>query len=82
MGSIEVMVFLLVAGLNFGTHPEAEFYGKEVALENAIVGSGSVTCYSIYDSCWFWNCTQIYRCTPNNGCYSVSADSWGQHYSC
>jgi Rad3-related DNA helicase len=41
MGSIVVMVFLLVVGLNFGTQPEGEFYETEVALENGIAGSGS-----------------------------------------
>lgn len=44
MGFKVVLVFLLFAGLNFGTHPEGEFYKKEVALENAIAGSGGPKC--------------------------------------
>jgi hypothetical protein len=39
--SIVVLAFLLVAGMNFGTQQNAEFYETEVALENAIAGSGS-----------------------------------------
>jgi hypothetical protein len=77
-----IFVFLLFAGLNFGSQPDGEFYGKEVALEHAIAGSGGVQCYSTYDSCWFWNCTQIYRCAPGGSCYSVSADVWGGSGSC
>ncbi|WP_373523933.1 hypothetical protein [Aquiflexum sp.] len=40
MASIVVLAFLLVAGMNFGTQQETEFYETEVALENAIAGSG------------------------------------------
>jgi formylmethanofuran:tetrahydromethanopterin formyltransferase len=40
MASVVVLAFLLLAGMNFGTQQEAEFYETEVALENAIAGSG------------------------------------------
>ena len=53
MASIVVLAFLLVAGMNFGTQPDAEFYETEVALENAIAGSG---CQSSYGGvCCMWN---------------------------
>lgn len=42
MGFKVIFVFLLFAGLNFGTQSDGEFYGKEVALENAFAGSGSL----------------------------------------
>ncbi len=41
--------------------------------EGAGGGSSSVTCFNVYDDCWFWGCTIIYRCHINN-CYTVSSD--------
>lgn len=39
LSSFVVLAFLMVAGMNFGTQPEAEFNEVETALENAIAGS-------------------------------------------
>lgn len=30
-----------------------------------------VKCYSTYNSCWFWNCEKIWRCSINQ-CYESS----------
>jgi hypothetical protein len=49
-----VLAFLMVAGMNFGTRPEAEFEEVDVALENAIAGSnsyGGVCCAWINTEC-------------------------------
>jgi hypothetical protein len=58
--SIVVLAFLLVAGMNFGTQPEAEFYDTEVALENAIAGTngGGGGYYKETDFCqnYYSNC--------------------------
>jgi hypothetical protein len=42
--------------------------------------SGTWTCYSTYNNCWFWNCSTIYRC--GNPCTSVSADDWSNNGVC
>jgi hypothetical protein len=41
MASFAVLVFLLMAGVNFGTQPEGEFYDTTIAMENAIAGSAA-----------------------------------------
>ena len=60
---------------------------KDYVLEGLIVSnlealaggeSGTVTgeidCYNTYNSCWFWNCEQIWRCSGID-CYDVKCDS-------
>lgn len=53
------------------------------ALANSESGTstGSVTCYSTYNSCWFWNCEHIWRCSGNE-CYDVKCDSKSDMGTC
>lgn len=48
--SVAVLVCLIWAGMNFSVSAEADFVEVEVALENAIAGSGS-TCFQAMRKC-------------------------------
>ncbi len=65
MASFAVLIFLLFAGMDYGTQRGAEFNEVEMALENAIAGSETATgCKytgSMLDSC-FYKDYQIYKC--------------------
>ncbi len=74
MASFAVLVFLLFAGIDYGTQPEAEFNEVEMALENAVAGS---------ESTLRWK--QMY-CTNGPGVYEIcfytgdgnSCSTWGE----
>ena len=52
-----------------------------IAQAQAEGGSAKVwRCWATYSSCWFWNCSTIYRC--GNPCTSVSADSYSDWDAC
>jgi hypothetical protein len=84
MASLGLVAFLMVAGWQFGIgSTESQFSETEVALENALEGSGgsgSWTCYSTYSECWFWGCSTIYRC--GSTCETVSADAFMDASTC
>lgn len=42
--------------------------------------SGTFTCYSTYNNCWFWNCSTIYRC--GNPCTDATADDYSDSGTC
>ena len=85
MAAFGAVAFMLVAGWQFGiSGTDSVFSEKELALENAVEGSGGpgTTCYDVYNNCWFYNCSTIYRCRPNGTCTTVSADDWSDSDSC
>jgi len=55
MASLVIFAFLFVAGMNFGTQQETEFYETEVALENAIAGSGATKRCNYTADTGVWN---------------------------
>lgn len=50
------------------------------ALADNEDNSGTYTCYSTYNNCWFWNCSTIYRC--GNPCTDASADDYSDQGTC
>jgi hypothetical protein len=54
-----------------------------LAIEQARAEEGSSKvwrCWATYSSCWFWNCSTIYRC--GNPCTTVSVDSYSDWDAC
>jgi hypothetical protein len=68
---------MAIAGWQFGSNgTQDEFSGKEVAMENAIAGSG---CYKVTWAQCPGSFQQVIRCRPSGeGCCS---SSWQEHCS-
>jgi len=85
MAVLIAVAFMQVAGWQFGVSgTEAVFSETEVALENAVEASGGAgtVCYQTYSGCWWFGCSEIYRCRPYGPCESVWADDWDIDGSC
>lgn len=86
IGALVLIVGLLI-NYNWSISKENK---SDLLLKNVFViaqaqleGGGSAKvwrCYATYNSCWFWNCSTIYRC--GSPCTTVSADSYSDWDAC
>lgn len=84
MTAFGVAAFLMVAGWQVGADGTHQVFTEtEVALENAIEGSGGgIECYQIINECWIFGCSKVYRCIPGGTCETERADDWSNPGSC
>jgi hypothetical protein len=75
--ALGAMALMAIAGWQFGSNgTQEEFSGKEVAMENAIAGSG---CFKVTWAQCPGSFQQVIRCRPSGeGCCS---SSWQEHCS-
>ena len=52
----------------------------EALADNHGGNADHVKCFNVYNTCWFWNCSKIYRC--GQPCTTEKADSWSDEGIC
>ena len=88
IGGMAVLIIATVAmfNVNIGSKSsklsDISLTNVEALAEGDEAGgsSGTFTCYSRFNNCWFWDCSTIYRC--GNPCTTESADDWGDIGQC
>jgi len=86
LGGIAVLAVAALAAWNLNLDSktngmsDVKLANVEALADTEGGSSGTFTCYSTYNDCWFWNCTTIYRC--GNPCTDAKADSYGDIGQC
>lgn len=85
-----IFIFILINGIISGifiakntlpaTYSDLLLENLDALAKDNEDNSGSYTCYSTFNNCWFWNCSTIYRC--GNPCEDASADAYSDKGSC
>jgi len=79
-------VAVAVVNVHFANKSESSLSALHMANVEALAqgesggSSGTFTCYSTYNNCWFWDCSTIYRC--GNPCETARADAWSDQGTC
>lgn len=87
LGAVSLMAIVAMAAFSININADtsdmsALTLSNVEALASGESGgdSGTFTCYSTYNNCWFWDCSTIYRC--GNPCTTATADEWSDQGVC